>query len=229
MALRISSSALLPKSSPSPSAGADDGGSVRPASFVDLRPRAPAGLRLRGFVRAGGNSNSTNCNGGGGGGGGQKKGSVPSSNYVVPLDKSVSASYSSCITRPLAEILRDLNKKIPDNIIKSLPNAPDGDPDHDAEQASNHIPWFHANRMLSFYAPGWCGEIRDVIFSDNGSVTVVYRVTVRGSDGEAHREATGTVSPAAGHDADPVAVAEEMAFCKACARFGLGLYLYHEV
>lgn len=31
---------------------------------------------------------------------------------------------------------------------------------------------------------GWCGEIRDVIFSDNGSVTVVYRVTIRGSDGE---------------------------------------------
>lgn len=31
---------------------------------------------------------------------------------------------------------------------------------------------------------GWCGEIRDVIFSDSGSVTVVYRVTVRGSDGE---------------------------------------------
>lgn len=37
--------------------------------------------------------------------------SSPSSNYVVPLDKS------SCITRPLAEILRDLNKRIPDNII----------------------------------------------------------------------------------------------------------------
>ncbi|KAI3985912.1 hypothetical protein MKX01_038994, partial [Papaver californicum] len=32
---------------------------------------------------------------------------VPNSNYVVPLDKS---STSSCITRPLAEILRDLNK-----------------------------------------------------------------------------------------------------------------------
>src|SRR4051812_33361595 len=36
---------------------------------------------------------------------------------------------------------------------------------------------------LSFCV-GWCGEIRDVIFSDNGSVTVVYRVTIRGSDGE---------------------------------------------
>lgn len=81
--------------------------------------------------------------------------------------------------------------------------------------------------MLSFYAPGWCGEIRDVIFSDNGSVTVVYRVTVRGSDGEAHRESTGTVTPSDG-DVDPVAAAEQLAFVRACSRFGLGLYLYHE-
>ncbi|XP_059658349.1 DNA repair RAD52-like protein 2, chloroplastic [Cornus florida] len=142
---------------------------------------------------------------------GGKKTSVPNSNYVVPLDKS------SCITRPLAEILRDLNKRIPDNIIKS----DDGD-------NSTFIPWYHANRMLSFYAPGWCGEIRDVIFSENGSVTVVYRVTIRGSDGEAHRESTGTVSSGSGHLKDPVAAAEEIAFCRACARFGLGLYLYHE-
>lgn len=82
--------------------------------------------------------------------------------------------------------------------------------------------------MLSFYAPGWCGEIRDVIFSDNGNVTVVYRVIVRGSDGEAYRESTGTVSSGNDHMVDPVAAAEEIAFCRACARFGLGLYLYHE-
>lgn len=112
---------------------------------------------------------------------------LPNSNYVVPLDKS------SCITRPLAEILRDLNKRIPDNIIKSAPY----------EDQDVFIPWFvfvtylklfciyhfvlsfpeitfffflvrshanmplflplmilaaahryHANRMLSFYAPG---------------------------------------------------------------------------
>ncbi|KAH7516841.1 hypothetical protein FEM48_Zijuj10G0177700 [Ziziphus jujuba var. spinosa] len=223
---------------------------------------------------------------------------------------------------------------------------------------------YHANRMMSFYAPGWCGEIRDVIFSDNGSVTVVYRVTIRGSDGEnefgkghlnifpslsfeaqlcdsegfgldserdhkiskndisvlglltdqqsfkvqilvitsvlgvtsmnlfpyhmlgtcmyggllgiglmcflidlsdrtckigishiktvglkaigvsgtvnnhggtsltyvqlAHRESSGTISSTDGLIVDPVAAAEEIAFCKACARFGLGLYLYHE-
>ncbi|KAL2559969.1 cobalt ion binding [Forsythia ovata] len=144
------------------------------------------------------------------GGNSSKKAATPNLNYVVPLDKS------SCITRPLAEILRDLNKRIPDNIIKNQD-------DH-----STFIPWYQANRMLSFYAPGWCGEIRDVIFADNGSVTVVYRVTVRGLDGEAHRESTGTVSPGDGDITDPVAAAEEIAFCRACARFGLGLYLYHE-
>ncbi|KAL8506956.1 hypothetical protein ACS0TY_017736 [Phlomoides rotata] len=100
-------------------------------------------------------------------GDGKKPAATPNSNYVVPLDKS------SCITRPLAEILRDLNKRVPDNIIKT----------HDSEHPTS-IPWYQANRMLSFYAPGWCGEVRDVIFSENGSVTVVYRVTVRGSDGE---------------------------------------------
>ncbi|KAL0318227.1 UNVERIFIED_CONTAM: DNA repair -like protein 2, chloroplastic [Sesamum calycinum] len=147
---------------------------------------------------------------GGDGSSSSKKAAAPNSNYVVPLDKS------SCITRPLAEILRDLNKRIPDNIIKT----------HDDH--STFIPWYQANRMLSFYAPGWCGEIRDVIFSENGTVTVVYRVTVRGSDGEAHRESTGTVSPGNDNIADPVAAAEEIAFCRACARFGLGLYLYHE-
>ncbi|KAI4381308.1 hypothetical protein MLD38_007390 [Melastoma candidum] len=167
------------------------------------------------------NGDSVDCNDGK-----KKKGSsVPSSNYVVPLDKSFATTNSSFITRPLAEILRDLNKKIPDNIVKpSLTVLAEDDPDH----GHSSIPWYHANRMLSFYAPGWCGEIRDVIFSDAGSVTVVYRVTVRGSDGEAHREATGTVSSSDGQFADPVAAAEEIAFCKVCARFGLGLYLYHD-
>ncbi|KAA3456142.1 DNA repair RAD52-like protein 2, chloroplastic [Gossypium australe] len=145
-----------------------------------------------------------------------KKG-VPNSNYVVPLNKSFSASNSSYITRPLVEILRDLNKRIPDNIVKPP-----------SDSSSTFLPWYHANRMLSFYAPGWCGEVRDVIFSENGTITVVYRLTIRGSDGEAHRESTGTVSLSDTGIEDPVGAAEEIAFCRACARFGLGLYLYHE-
>ncbi|CAL5349586.1 unnamed protein product [Camellia sinensis] len=117
---------------------------------------------VRVFANGGGSSSSSSSEANNN----KKAASVPNSNYVVPLDKS------SCITRPLAEILRDLNKRIPDNIIKT------------DDASTPFIPWYHANRMLSFYAPGWCGEVRDVIFSDNGSVTVVYRVTIRGSDGE---------------------------------------------
>ncbi|BAF25559.2 Os09g0512800, partial [Oryza sativa Japonica Group] len=75
---------------------------------------------------------------------------------------------------------------------------------------------------------GWCGEVRNVIYSDNGTVTVVYRVILRGTDGEAYREATGTAPVHEGRNDDAVAAAEEAAFCKACARFGFGLYLYHQ-
>jgi hypothetical protein len=47
-------------------------------------------------------------------------GGVPTTNYVVPLDKA-----SSGITRPLVEILRDLNKRVPDNIInRDHPTVP---------------------------------------------------------------------------------------------------------
>lgn len=139
-------------------------------------------------------------------GGGMGRG-VPTANYVVPLDKATG------MTRPLVEILRDLNKRVPDKII---------DPD------TNTVPWYHANRMLSFYAPGWCGEVRDVIYSNNGTVTVVYRVILKGTDGEAFRDATGTAAVREGRSDDAVAAAEEAAFSKACARFGFGLYLYHQ-
>eukprot|EP00252_Welwitschia_mirabilis_P025502 TRINITY_DN7995_c0_g1_i1.p1 TRINITY_DN7995_c0_g1~~TRINITY_DN7995_c0_g1_i1.p1 ORF type:complete len:202 (+),score=25.87 TRINITY_DN7995_c0_g1_i1:229-834(+) len=147
-----------------------------------------------------------------------KKGgsSVPSTNYVVPLDSHPASS--SCLTRPLVEILRDLNKRVPDKVLKS-----------DSPVESKYIPWYHANRMLSFYAPGWCGEVRNIIFSADGrAVSVVYRVTVRASDGEAYREASGTASLDDCEVDDPVQLAEAMAFRRACARFGLGLYLYHD-
>jgi hypothetical protein len=33
--------------------------------------------------------------------------------------------------------------------------------------------------MDSTLYSGWCGEVRDVIYTNNGKVAVVYRVTVR--------------------------------------------------
>jgi hypothetical protein len=142
---------------------------------------------------------------------------VSSASYAVPLE---SARESSFITRPLAEILRDMNKRVPEKVLKVK---------NDNGASLKYIPWYHANRMLSFYAPGWSGEIRSITFAaDSSTVTVVYRVTIRGSDGEAWRESSGTASVNDIHFGDPVQKAEGMAFRRACARFGLGLYLYHE-
>lgn len=145
-----------------------------------------------------------------------KKG-TPYTNYAVSLDNPPASFY---ITRSLVEILRDLNKRVPDKIIKIK---------QEGGSQIKYIPWYHANRMLSFYAPGWLGEIRSLTFSDDArSVSVVYRVTIRGSDGEAYRESSGTVFLEDNQCGDPVQKAEEIAFTRACARFGLGLYLYHE-
>ncbi|RRT42801.1 hypothetical protein GW17_00042274 [Ensete ventricosum] len=45
---------------------------------------------------------------------------------------------------------------------------------------------------------------------------------------QVQREATGTASTMDTDVGDPVQKAEAMAFRRACARLGLGLYLYHE-
>lgn len=122
------------------STGADEvrrGFSIRGIA-VEVKPLGRKGKVPRSFCASSGSGDSAKCNGGSSKG---KKGSVPSSNYVVPLDKSFSSSNSSCITRPLVEILRDLNKRIPDNIINPLSSTDHGS-DSDADQPSTFIPWY---------------------------------------------------------------------------------------
>ena len=85
------------------------------------------------------------------------------------------------------------------------------------------------NRILNLYAPEWSGEVKGITYSADGkSVSVVYRVTLYGIDAEMHREATGTATVNEPGYGDAVQKAEAMAFRRACARFGLGLHLYHE-
>uniref|UniRef100_M8C4Z7 DNA repair RAD52-like protein 1, mitochondrial n=1 Tax=Aegilops tauschii TaxID=37682 RepID=M8C4Z7_AEGTA len=86
-----------------------------------------------------------------------------------------------------------------------------------------------ANKILNAHAPEWSGEVRNIVYSSDGkSVSVVYRVTLYGTDAEIYREATGTASVEDKGFGDPVQKAEGMAFRRACARLGLGLHLYHE-
>ncbi|XP_057973481.1 DNA repair RAD52-like protein 1, mitochondrial [Malania oleifera] len=127
---------------------------------------------------------------------------------------------TSGISRPLSEILKELNKKVPDSLIRL--RTEDG-------FSVKYIPWHIVNRIMNLHAPEWSGEVRSITYSaDNKSVSVVYRVTLYGIDAEMYRESTGTASMDDKGYGDPVQKAEAMAFRRACARFGLGLHLYHE-
>ncbi|XVE70289.1 hypothetical protein DITRI_Ditri10aG0060600 [Diplodiscus trichospermus] len=124
------------------------------------------------------------------------------------------------ISRPLSDILKELNKKVPDSLVKLR-----------VEDGFNikYIPWHIVNRIMNLHAPEWSGEVRNITYSADGkSVSVVYRVTLYGTDAEIYRESTGTTPVNDPGYGDPVQKAEAMAFRRACARFGLGLHLYHD-
>lgn len=127
---------------------------------------------------------------------------------------------TSGISRPLAEILKQLNKRVPDSLVRV--RTEDG-------CSIKYVPWHIVNRIMNLHAPEWSGEVRSVTYSADGkSVSVVYRVTLYGTDAEIFRESTGTASVDDKGYGDPVQKAEAMAFRRACARFGLALHLYHE-
>ncbi|KMZ66207.1 Cobalt ion binding protein [Zostera marina] len=128
---------------------------------------------------------------------------------------------TSGISRSLSETLREINKRVPDAFTK-IRNEDGFD--------LKYIPWHIVNRILNVHAPEWSGEVRSVVYSPDGkSVTVVYRVTLYGTDAEIFRESTGTASMESKRGyGDPVQIAEAMAFRRASARLGLGLHLYHE-
>jgi hypothetical protein len=83
---------------------------------------------------------------------------------------------TSGISRPLAEILKELNKKVPDSVIRT--RVEDG-------CSIKYIPWHIVNRIMNMHAPEWSGEVRSVTYSPDGNtVTVAYRVTLYGTDAE---------------------------------------------
>ncbi|KAL3737036.1 hypothetical protein ACJRO7_025888 [Eucalyptus globulus] len=119
--------------------------------------------------------------------------------------KSSTTPYpTSGVSWPLSGILKELNKRVGDSLVKDR-----------IEIWVLHI----VNRIMNLHAPGWSGEVRSISYSADGkTVSVVYRVTLYGTD---------TEWTSAGYG-DPVQKAEAMAFRRACACFGLGLHLYHE-
>lgn len=115
------SNPLSPPSSSSPRYITTNFGRARPNPNVGINSKLPpspwrgsGNNTIRSKIDNGGWRNKRVSPSASGGGSGS---AMPNSNYVVPLDNS------SVITRPLNEILRDLNKRVPDNIIDIKTNC----------------------------------------------------------------------------------------------------------
>ena len=132
----------------------------------------------------------------------------------------------------IADITHALSRPIPSKMLetKSLKGS-----------KITFISWKFIPPILDKYCRGWCWEIRSVHTTDD-RIFLVGRLSVPTSDGLVYREATGTemlkeikTDKVTGEViereiayGDPSSNAESMAFRRACAKFGLGLYLYHK-
>ena len=94
-----------------------------------------------------------------------------------------------------------------------------------------YLSWHTVSRILDKYALGWRWEICKMGMTGD-RIFLVGRLTVPTSEGSICREATGTelLKQQDGESelayGDPSSNAESMAFRRAAAKFGLGLYLY---
>ncbi|KAL3641520.1 hypothetical protein CASFOL_016488 [Castilleja foliolosa] len=137
------------------------------------------------------------------------------SSYSPKLHREIGVEDEEIPSRPLSHILR----------ARKCPNLSSLKLNHHLRP--NTFPEHTLNRILNLHAPEWSGEVRSITYSTDGkSVSVVYRIILYGTLMlSIFREATGTAYVDEG---DPVQEAETKAFGRACARFGLGLHLFHQ-
>lgn len=122
----------------------------------------------------------------------------------------------------ISQIEAALSRPLPKDLLGSLEkkNKKTG-----AVSYLPYIPWHVANRIMSKYAPGWEGRVTD-IRQIGDELILTYSITIPTADGNVTRQATGAESVECGPYGETAANAESQAFRRACARFGLGLYLY---
>lgn len=118
--------------------------------------------------------------------------------------------------RPLADILGDLRKGIPDSMLKTKTLKGNAIP---------YIPWHKVVDILDWFAPGWTQEVRAINGSGNQTIVTI-RVTIHAAEGEFHREATGIEDDEVSGYGDTSSNASAQALRRAAAMWGLGKYLY---
>jgi hypothetical protein len=120
--------------------------------------------------------------------------------------------------RPIAVILADLSKPIPKKYLDTRKQG---------TKILTFVPWFNVAKLLDRCAPGWEGSITH-IEQIGDRLVLTYRLTIHAQESSFTREATGQESLNCASYGDPSSNAESMAFRRAAAKFGLGLYLYEK-
>ena len=139
--------------------------------------------------------------------------STPTLPKLTVLEKPQLKPYG----RPLAEILNDLSKPLPDRFLSHRKQG---------GKTLTYVSWNHANKLMDYFTGGgWEGTVAN-IHSTQTEVYVVYKVTIHAAEGSFCREATGSEALNNNAFGEAIAKAESQAFRRACARFGLALYLY---
>lgn len=121
------------------------------------------------------------------------------------------------VGRPINEIVADLAKPLPDQLLKTR------------RQGGNdltYIPWHNATRVLDRYAPGWSYHVEVQHVADK--VVCIATITIQAEEGSVVRQATGYEDDTCGGYGDPFSNAESMALRRAAAKFGVGRYLYNK-
>lgn len=146
--------------------------------------------------------------------------------------------------RPIKVILADLSKPIPKKYLETRKQG---------GALLTYVPWFNVAKLLDKCAPGWQGEITKV-HTTSDRLFLSYRLSIHAEEGIFTREAMGTELLKEEKEVligekphrrplkdefdrpvtelkelaygDPSSNAESMAFRRAAAKFGLGLYLY---
>lgn len=119
--------------------------------------------------------------------------------------------------RPLAEIITDLSKPLPTRFLSQRKQG---------GKSLTYVSWHHINKLMDYFTGGgWEGSVVN-IHSTATEVYVVYKVTIHAQEGLFSREATGSEQLDNNAWGEAIAKAESQAFRRACARWGLALYLY---
>lgn len=141
--------------------------------------------------------------------------SLPNLKIVDQVDPTRPDWYKG-FRRPITEILADLSKPIPNKYLAQRKQG---------GATLTYLPWYTCCKLLDRCAPGWDYSITQ-IHTTADRIFITARITIRASEGDFGREASGTELLNCGSYGDPSSNCESMALRRCAAKFGLGLYLY---